>query len=193
VRRLGALVAVVISACSTDPGRATFYEQNAQPAPPPVADAIDSGPLDAFFGSEKFEGGHIGTVDSTLAPTHLNGNPGVDCQVCHASPTDAKTPKWIASGTVYTSKAGTTAVAEGAEVRINDAAGNKVASAYTDKVGNFVFDGAALPAGIPANSHVAVRNATSKNPMGSTPGGACNSAGCHAQGSAYGRVSVSPN
>jgi hypothetical protein len=189
------LVALALVACSSEPGHISFYERGAQPAPA-VTSTPDGGgappaSADPFFGTDPFAAGQKGTKDSTQSTTHPNGNPGIDCQQCHDG--NGTAPKWIASGTVYTSKAGTSAVAEGAEVRINDASGKKIASVYTDKVGNFVFDTTALPAGIPSGAHVAVRNAQTTNAMSGTPGGGCNATSCHAQGSPFGRVSAAPN
>ncbi len=159
------------------------------------SDGGSSGAADPFFGTETFQTGQPGSVDSTAGAGHMNatatGATGVDCANCHKAGGSAAASIWTAAGTVYTTKAGTTPVGEGVEVRINDAAGKKLASVYTDKAGNFAFNNAAL-ATLPGTAHVATRNATTKGVMAGNPAGGCNAGGtCHGAGTATGRISVS--
>ncbi len=177
-----------IAACSNDPGRATFYEENAQPAPPSALPPAASSTAD-FFGTDPFAAGQA-TRDSKVA-NHPDGNPGNECLGCHVSGGIATNKPWSVAGTVYTKRKGGTPAGPGIEVRINDANGNKIASVFTDSAGNFELDPATLPA--IGTGHVGVRNAATKSIMGSSPGGACNTAACHGEGSATGRVSVDPN
>jgi hypothetical protein len=156
-------------------------------------DGGSSGMPDPFFGTDAFQPGMTGSHDSTAGSGHMGaGSPGatgIDCTTCHKAGGSAAADIWTACGTVYTTKAGTTPVGEGVEVRINDSTGKKVASAYTDASGNFAFDATTLPT-FPAGGKVGVRNAKSSNVMQTNPTGACNSTGCHNQGSLNGRASV---
>jgi hypothetical protein len=156
-------------------------------------DGGSSGAPDPFFGTDAFQTGQPGSVDSTVGAGHMGatapGATGVDCANCHKTG-GASANIWTAAGTVYTARVGGNPVGEGVEVRINDANGKKLASAYTDKAGNFAFNNAAL-ATLPATAHVGVRNATTKGVMVANPTGGCNAGGtCHGQGTAQGRISV---
>jgi hypothetical protein len=90
--------------------------------------------------------------------------------------------------TVYQQAAGTAALTTHAEVRIVDSKGALVLSAYSDELGNVWTD--PVTGGIPAGSHVGIRNGTTMLLMSTTLGGPadgdCTKSACHGTGGAAG-------
>jgi hypothetical protein len=122
------------------------------------------GSANAFTGAPAYAAG-TASGQSTAVAAHRTGNPGQNCQGCHAG---ATAPRFGVAGTIQGAGAG-------AEVRIVDGNGAQLARAYTDSVGNFWVAG---NVNLGAGARVGIRNGTSTRLMaGPITSAACNS--CH--------------
>lgn len=197
--RVGLLAGLVLfgaflgaSACSSpDPGSITFTERPSGTGGDTSSSSTGGGTTttgdagsgtkitsDAIFGTTTFTYTYPGLDANGANPAHNKTVVGKDCAVnsgCHG--TDSKKP-WTFCGTLY-GAGGTATVAKG-EVRVVDADGGAVGSAYTDANGNFWYEGAALP----ANSKVGARAdgvAAAQHMSGTllATNNGCSSANCH--------------
>jgi len=187
--------AVVIACSGPDPGEITFKDRK------PTSGSTSSGATSSSSSSSSSGGdggaGEGGTTSlifpdafPTTPPTakqvasavagHAgkfgggNNPAGVDCTTCHK--TGGTAPQFVCAGTAYADSAGAAPLA-GAQVRIVDSTGKKLAETATDKDGNFYCD---EPATIAAGSKVGIRTSTKSGEMQTAiASGSCSTSACH--------------